>query len=91
MIRNQRELVLQVAAEYRDCGLPWDELVGEAHIGLMHAACRFDRDAEVSFACYARCWIEAALRALVLRSGSRKAPTAREGARAKFSRARFAS
>ena len=50
MIRGQRGLVLQTARAYSGCGLPWDELIGEAHTGLMRAACRFDPDGELSFA-----------------------------------------
>jgi DNA-directed RNA polymerase sigma subunit (sigma70/sigma32) len=71
LIRSQRQLVLQTAGAYSGCGLPWDEVIIEAHIGLMRAACRFDPDRDVRFASSASWWVEAAVQDLVVRNWSR--------------------
>jgi DNA-directed RNA polymerase sigma subunit (sigma70/sigma32) len=67
MIRRHPEEVVETAAAHSGCGLPWDELIAEAHVGLMRAACRFDPDSGVSFAVYARWWVETAVQDLILR------------------------
>jgi DNA-directed RNA polymerase sigma subunit (sigma70/sigma32) len=55
--------------------LPWDELIIEAHIGLMRAVCRFDSDRDVDFAAYASWWMEAAIQDLMVRNWSRRTMT----------------
>jgi len=75
LIRGQRCLVAQTIRAYCRCGLPQDELISEAHIGLMRAACRFDPDRDVRFAAYAAWWVEAAVQDLIVRNWSRVTPT----------------
>ena len=54
-------LVVKIARSYRGWGLPQEELIGEGHIGLMRAVCRFDRTRGVRFATYAIWWVRAAI------------------------------
>jgi RNA polymerase sigma-32 factor len=63
-------LVTKIALGYRGYGLPPDDLIGEGHLGLMHAVCRFDPDRRVRFATYAICCVRAAIQAYVLHNWS---------------------
>ena len=74
LIRGQRRLVAETVRAYGGCGLRWEELISEAYIGLMRAACRFDPDRDKRFAAYARWWVEAAVQDLVVRNWSRVTP-----------------
>jgi RNA polymerase sigma-32 factor len=47
---------------YRGRGLPIEDLIGEGHVGLMRAVCRFDPDCGTRFATYAVWWVRAAIR-----------------------------
>jgi RNA polymerase sigma-32 factor len=65
---NDRQAV--VAIGYRHYGLPVEDLVEEANIGLLRAAQLFDPNKGFKFATYARWWIRAGLQEYVLRSWS---------------------
>ena len=65
LARSSLGFVVRVAQEYRDRGVPLEELVAEGNIGLLEAARRFDPDRETKFITYAAWWIrKAVLRAL---------------------------
>jgi RNA polymerase sigma-32 factor len=59
-------LVVQIARAYRGYGLQWEELLGEGHVGLMRALCRFDPDHGVRFTTYATWWVRASIQQYVL-------------------------
>jgi RNA polymerase sigma-32 factor len=63
-------LVTKIALGYRGYGLPPDDLIGEGHLGLMRAVCRFDPDRGVRFATYAICCIRTAIQEYVLHNWS---------------------
>lgn len=63
-------LVVKVAKSYRAYGLPVEDLIGEGHVGLMRAVCRFDPNRGARFATYAIWWIRAAIQAYVLNNWS---------------------
>jgi RNA polymerase sigma-32 factor len=63
-------LVVKVAGDYCGYGLPFDDLAGEGHLGLMRAICRFDPDRGGPFAAYAIRWIRAAIEEYVLNNWS---------------------
>ena len=63
-------LVVKVALGYRGYGLPSDDLIGEGHVGLMRAVCRFDPDRGVRFATYAICCVRSAIQEYVLHNWS---------------------
>lgn len=65
LARGSLGFVVRVAQEYRDRGVPLEELVAEGNIGLLEAARRFDPERETKFITYAAWWIrKAVLRAL---------------------------
>jgi RNA polymerase sigma-32 factor len=63
-------LVVEIAEGYRGYGLPFDDLAGEGHLGLMRAICRFDPDHGVAFGAYATWWIRSAIEEYVLENWS---------------------
>lgn len=63
-------LVVRIVKGYRGYGLPSEELIGEGHVGLMRAICRFDPDRGVRFATYAIWWVRAAIQEYILHNWS---------------------
>lgn len=57
------KVVITVAKEYQNRGLPLEDLIGEGNLGLMYAAQRFDETRNVKFITYAVWWIRQAIRA----------------------------
>jgi len=70
LVCSHLRLVLKTAMQYRGYGLPADELVGEGHVGLMRAVCRFDPDRGARFATCAIWWVRAAIQEYILRNWS---------------------
>jgi RNA polymerase sigma-32 factor len=70
LANSHLRLVNKIASGYRGYGLPPDDLIGEGHLGLMQAVCRFDPDRGVRFATYAICCVRAAIQAYVLHNWS---------------------
>jgi len=70
LVGSHLRLVVKIALGYRGYGLPSEELIGEGHVGLMRAVCRFDPDRGVRFATYAIWWVRAAIQEYVLRNWS---------------------
>ena len=63
-------LVVATAMRYRGYGLPSEELIGEGHVGLMRAICRFDPDHGARLSTYAIWWIRAAIQEYILHNWS---------------------
>jgi len=63
-------LVVKIAMGYRGYGLPIEELIGEGHVGLMRAVCRFDPGRGARFATYAAWWVRAAIQQHILHNWS---------------------
>lgn len=59
--------VIQVAKEYRNFGIPIEDLLSEGNLGLLEAAERFDRARGVKFISYATWWIRKRICDLVAR------------------------
>lgn len=70
LVTAYMRLAVSMAARYRNYGLPMADLVGEASVGLMKAAEKFDPDRGVRFSTYAIWWIKAALQDHVMRNYS---------------------
>jgi RNA polymerase sigma-32 factor len=66
LVRSHLRLVAEIATDYCGCGLPIEELIGEGHVGLMRAVCRFDPDCGTRFATYAVWWVGAAVQQHIL-------------------------
>jgi len=60
------DLVVKIVMDHRGSGFPFEELIGEGHLALMHAVCRFDPDQGTRFATYATWWVQAAIKAYLL-------------------------
>jgi RNA polymerase sigma-32 factor len=66
LVRSHVRLVTEIAMSYRGRGLPVEDLIGEGHVGLMRAVCRFDPDCGTRFATYAVWWVRAAIQHYIL-------------------------
>ena len=61
LVNNNLRLVISVANKYQGSGVPLDDLIQEANIGLLHAAERYDYRRGLKFSSYATWWIKQAV------------------------------
>ena len=57
LIESNLSFVVKVASEYRNLGLPFEDLLNEGNIGLIEAARRYDATKGTKFITYAIWWI----------------------------------
>ncbi len=57
LIESNLSFVVKVASEYRNLGLPFEDLLNEGNIGLIEAARRYDAGKGTKFITYAIWWI----------------------------------
>lgn len=57
LIESNLSFVVKVASEYRNLGLPFEDLLNEGNIGLIEAAHRYDHKKGTKFITYAIWWI----------------------------------
>jgi RNA polymerase primary sigma factor len=62
LIQSNLRLVVSVARQYENLGLPLLDVIEEGNIGLMRAVERFDPDLECRFSTYAVHWIRQGIR-----------------------------
>lgn len=65
MVHANLRLVISVAKNFRNRGLPMEDLVEEGNVGLMNAVDRFDPSMGSRFSTYASYWIDQAIRRAV--------------------------
>lgn len=65
MIQANLRLVISVAKQFRQRGIPMEDLVNEGNLGLMNAVDRFDPSVGSRFSTYASYWIDQAIRRAV--------------------------
>lgn len=70
LVTAYTRLAVAMAAKFKRYGLPMDDLIQEACLGLMKAADRFDPTRKVRFSTYAIWWVKAALQEAVMRNHS---------------------
>jgi len=69
MIQANLRLVVKIAREYEDFGLPLLDLISEGNIGLMKAVERYDPDRGCKLSSYAAFWIKQAIRRALANQG----------------------
>ena len=57
LVESNLSFVAKVASEYRNLGLPFEDLLNEGNVGLIEAARRFDASKDTKFISYAIWWI----------------------------------
>jgi RNA polymerase primary sigma factor len=57
LIESNLSFVSKVASEYRNLGIPFEDLLNEGNLGLIEAAYRFDAEKDTKFISYAVWWI----------------------------------
>ncbi|MCK1512441.1 RNA polymerase factor sigma-32 [Bradyrhizobium sp. 190] len=70
LVTSHLRLAAKVARRYQRYGLSLADLIGEANLGLVIAASRFEPDRGARFSTYALWWIKAAIHDYILRSRS---------------------
>jgi RNA polymerase primary sigma factor len=76
LIKSNLSFVVKVASEYRNLGLPFEDLLNEGNVGLIEAAHRYDAGKGTKFITYAIWWIrKSILKALSEHSGLVRVPT----------------
>lgn len=70
LITSHLRLAAKIALTYRRYGLPMQDMISEANLGLMQAVKKFNPDKKVRLATYALWWIKAAIHDYILRSWS---------------------
>ena len=70
LISAHLRLAAKIAFSYRFYGLPLEDLISEANIGLMQAVKRFEPDKGNRLSTYAVWWIKAAVNEVILKSWS---------------------
>lgn len=70
LVTSHLRLAAKVARRYQGYGLPINDLIAEANLGLVIAASRFEPDHGARFSTYAVWWIRAAIHDYILRSWS---------------------
>ncbi len=70
LITAYMRLAISMASKSRRHGVPMNDLIQEAGLGLMKAADKFDPDRGVRFSTYAVWWIKASIQEFVMRNWS---------------------
>ncbi len=76
LVASNLSFVVKVASEYRNLGLPLEDLLNEGNLGLIEAARRYDPDKGTKFITYAIWWIrKSILKALAEQVNLVRVPT----------------
>ena len=76
LVESNLSFVVKVASEYRNLGLPFEDLLNEGNIGLIEAAHRYDASKGTKFITYAIWWIrKSILKSLSEHSSLVRVPT----------------
>jgi len=61
LVLSNLGFVVKIASEYQNMGLPFEDLLNEGNIGLIHAASRYDHTRGIKFITYASWWVRKSL------------------------------
>lgn len=61
LVKSNLSFVAKIASEYRNLGIPFEDLLNEGNLGLIEAAQRFDPERNNKFISYAIWWIRKAI------------------------------
>ncbi|MHC4138183.1 MAG: sigma-70 family RNA polymerase sigma factor [Planctomycetota bacterium] len=61
LVKSNLSFVAKIASEYRNLGIPFEDLLNEGNLGLIEAAQRFNPDKNNKFISYAIWWIRKAI------------------------------
>lgn len=70
LVRSHLKLVAKIALNYKNYGLPVQDLISEGNIGLMQAVKKYDPGLGFRLSTYAMWWIKAAVQEYILKSWS---------------------
>src|SRR5262245_26775838 len=57
LVLSNLGFVVKIASEYQNLGLPFEDLLNEGNMGLIHAASRYDHRKSIKFITYASWWV----------------------------------
>lgn len=57
LVLSNLAFVVHIASEYKNMGLPFEDLVNEGNVGLIRAASRYDHRKGIKFISYASWWV----------------------------------
>jgi RNA polymerase sigma-32 factor len=70
LVESHMPLAIRIASNYRNYGLPLEELVAEGHVGLMRAVKKFNPEKGCRFSTYAEWWMKASVQDFILHNWS---------------------
>jgi RNA polymerase sigma-32 factor len=68
LVLSQLKTVLRIAYQYKNYGLPEEDLIQEGNIGLMKAVKNFDINQKVRLYTYALVWIKAEIQSFIMKN-----------------------
>ena len=68
LVQHNLKFVVSMAKNYRDKGVPFEDLISEGNLGLYHAAEKYDGKRETRFITYAVWWIKNSLNECIKKS-----------------------
>lgn len=69
LLRSNLKLIFKIADEFKDKGVPIEDLVSEGSRGMMYAMTKFDLTQDVRFISYAAHWIRQKMRIAIEKQG----------------------
>ncbi|HET6373066.1 MAG TPA: RNA polymerase sigma factor RpoD/SigA [Candidatus Polarisedimenticolia bacterium] len=76
LVLSNLGFVVKIASEYQNLGLPFEDLLNEGNMGLIHAASRYDHRKSIKFITYASWWVrKSILKALAEQSSMIRVPS----------------